>query len=467
MHFVVKFYNTFGIINACEHGLLRDAWTLAIEAMSWMELRGLSESVALSRTAEQLGITDFGVKGLAHRLVYETVRRKNYLDSLVNQALKPYSLDDYDLGVRAFLRLYAYKTKIERKENAYKEAVEIARLGRAILGWKTLHRVEKALGILLSVSAEGVLEHLSDITKIALLTCHPTFFVEYLFRLLGRDEALRFLASSQVSLPIYVRVNTLRASEEKIIETLENEGLRVEKVSGLSHVYEVVETKRPLASTQSFRKGLFYVEDKASSLVVEVATPEPDLTVFDVCAAPGTKTTHLAMLMRNTGAVYSVDFSRRRMSAWKRNVAFFGVENAMPIIADARESLPLNRSADLVVLDPPCTNTGVFARVPSAKWRLTPHSVLMMMGVQWQMLKSCAEVVRAGGFLVYSTCSVSVEENEMQIERFLRLYPEFSLVEAKPWIGIHGLRGLEKCQRLLPHVHRCNGFFIAKLRKEA
>jgi 16S rRNA C967 or C1407 C5-methylase (RsmB/RsmF family) len=89
-----------------------------------------------------------------------------------------------------------------------------------------------------------------------------------------------------------------------------------------------------------------------------------------------------------------------------------------------------------------------------------------MAEVQWLMLRNCAEKVAEGGRLVYSTCSISVEENEMQIERFLRLYPEFRLAETKPRIGLPGLRGLTRCQRLYPHIHDCSGFFIAKLEKE-
>jgi 16S rRNA C967 or C1407 C5-methylase (RsmB/RsmF family) len=89
-----------------------------------------------------------------------------------------------------------------------------------------------------------------------------------------------------------------------------------------------------------------------------------------------------------------------------------------------------------------------------------------MAEIQWRMLRNCAEKVREGGWLVYSTCSVSVEENEMQIERLLRLYPEFRLAETKPWIGLPGLRGLTRCQRLYPHIHECNGFFIARLQRE-
>jgi 16S rRNA (cytosine967-C5)-methyltransferase len=446
--------------------LLKDAWTLAIEALSWIELQKLSERLALTKTVRQLKITDPSAKGLAHRLVYETIRRKNYLDCLIRSALKPRTIDDYELGLRAFLRLYVYKTSLERKGDAHREAVEIARMGRSILGWQTFQPIEKALGTLLSLKQDKILEKLGDEEKVALRTYHPTWFVKYCFKLFGRNEALKFLAGSQNFLPIYIRVNTLITEEQNEIETLQREGIRLEKVLELSHVYRVVDTKHPLASTRGFKEGFFCVQDKASCLAVEVAAPKPDMTVLDVCAAPGSKTMHLAMLMQNRGAIYSLDYSHRRMRVWEHSITRRGVKNALPIIVDARKPLPFNKTADLIILDPPCTSTGVFARAPSAKWRLTPQSIPRMAEVQWQMLRSCAEKVTEGGWLVYSTYSVSVEENEMQIERLLRLYPEFRLAETKPWIGSPGLRGLTRCQRLYPHIHGCNGSFVARLKRE-
>jgi 16S rRNA (cytosine967-C5)-methyltransferase len=151
------------------------------------------------------------------------------------------------------------------------------------------------------------------------------------------------------------------------------------------------------------------------------------------------------------------------MELWKGEVARMGVDIAEPVVADACHALPFSFEADLVVLDPPCTGTGTFRRVPSAKWRLTPRSIDRMAEIQWQMLINCAKNVKRGGTLTYSTCSIAVEENEMHIERFLKWNAEFSLIETEPKIGLLGLRTLEKCQRLYPHIHQCNGFFIAKM----
>jgi 16S rRNA (cytosine967-C5)-methyltransferase len=167
--------------------------------------------------------------------------------------------------------------------------------------------------------------------------------------------------------------------------------------------------------------------------------------------------------MQNRGVIYSVDYSRRRMGVWRNEVARMGVEIAEPLIADACNALPIAIEADRVVLDPPCTSTGAFAKLPSAKWRLTPRSIEKMAEIQWQMLENSAEKVKPGGMLIYSTCSITVEENEMLIERFLKWHPEFSLVEINPKMGLPGLRGMEKCQRLYQHINECNGFFIAKL----
>ena len=170
--------------------------------------------------------------------------------------------------------------------------------------------------------------------------------------------------------------------------------------------------------------------------------------------------------MNDKGSITSVDFSAKRMTTWQKETRRMGTENAEAIVADARISIPLTGEADLVTIDPPCTSSGVFAKQPSAKWRLSPKSIQNMHEVQVKMINNCADKVKKGGFLTYSTCSVTVEENEGVIETFLQAHPDFKLVEIEPKIGLPGLKGLTQCQRLYPHIHQCNGFFIAKLQKQ-
>ncbi|MGA9387975.1 MAG: RsmB/NOP family class I SAM-dependent RNA methyltransferase [Candidatus Bathyarchaeia archaeon] len=447
--------------------MLREAWTLAIETLSWMQMQKLSERLALAKTVRQLGTQDGDAVRLAHLLVCETVRRQNLIDKFVNSALRPERISELDLGLQAFLRLYVYQTRIAKNwfKIDVKEAEKIARLARSILGWKSLQQVEPVLGMLLTQKPKVVFENTSDEERVGLLTFHPIGFVKYCFNLFGRMNAIALLEADSQKPPTYIRLNTLKSSESEILAKLAGEGIKGEKVEQLKYVYIIIDAEVPLTKTESFQEGLFYVQDKASCFAAEAANPQPEMVILDVCAAPGAKTTYLAQLMQNRGSIYSVDYSKRRMHQWRSEVTRMGVEIAEPMLADGRRTFPFNLEADVVVLDPPCTGTGSFRKVPSAKWRLTPRSIDRMADIQWQMLNNCAKSVKDGGFLIYSTCSITVEENEMQIEKFLKWNTEFSLIEVGPRIGLPGLRTLEKCQRLYPNLHHCNGFFIAKLRR--
>ena len=451
-----------------ETALLREAWTLAIETLSWMQMQRLSERLALAKTVTQLGIRDPATVRFAYMLVCETVRRQNFIDRFISVALKPKSIIELDRGLRAFLRLYVYQTRMARNWSKpdVQEAEKIASLGRSILGWKTFQEVEPVLGFLLTQKPALVFEHASDEERIGLSTFHPSWFVRYCLRLFGRVQTIALLEADLQKPPTYIRANTLKLTEPEILVRLEGDGIKADKIEPLKYVYVITETKIPLMKTDSYKEGLFFIQDKASCFAAEAADPKPGITLLDVCAAPGAKTTYLAQLMHNSGSIYSVDYSRRRMMLWGAETRRMGVKIAEPVIAEGRHALPLMIESDIVVVDPPCTGTGTFRKVPSAKWRLTPRSIDRMADIQWQILNNSAENVKSGGILVYSTCSITVEENEMQIEKFLKWNPDFSVVSIEPRIGVPGLRTLEKCQRLYPHIHDCNGFFIAKLQRD-
>jgi 16S rRNA (cytosine967-C5)-methyltransferase len=431
-------------------------------------MRRLNERAALMRTVKQLGVKDPSAIRFAYGLVVETERRKNLIDKFINTVVAPKKLGEYNLGIQAFLRLYVYQTRVHKNWGKInlKEAENIASLGRAILGWEVMREVEPYLGFLLTQKLEPIIETASDMEKVALQTFHPTWFVEYCFKLFGQQEAIAFLEGSQHPPPTYIRINTLTAAEDATVQKLAAEGVELEKTTQLQHTYRVLATKKPLNALPSYASGEFYVQDKASCFATQVAAPEAGSTVFDICAAPGAKTTYIAQLMSNQGTIISLDFSAKRMITWKKETTRMGTKIADPLLADATVSVPLIDEADLLILDPPCTSTGVFAKQPSAKWRLSPNSIRNMAEVQWQMINNCAEKVKTGGTLAYSTCSITLEENEGIIERFLKEQKAFKLVDIEPKIGLPGLNSLVQCQRLYPHLHQCNGFFLAKLKKQ-
>ncbi|HSV49610.1 MAG TPA: RsmB/NOP family class I SAM-dependent RNA methyltransferase [Candidatus Acidoferrales bacterium] len=447
---------------------MREAWTIAIETMSWMELRRLNERSALVRTTKQLNINEPQAMRFAYGLIVETTRRKNLIDKLINDVIAPKKISELDQGLQAFLRLYVYQTRVQKNWGKYnlKEADNIAGLGRNILGWEAMREIEPYLGFLLTRKINPIIDAASVAEKIGLETYNPTWFVEYCFAHFGKEDAVAFLLGSLTPPPTYIRINTLAGTEEEILSKLTAEGIKLEKVELLKYTYKVIQTQQTLNNSPSLEAGLFYVQDKASCFATQAANPLPENTVFDICAAPGAKTTFLAQLMGDEGSITSMDFSAKRMKTWQKETKRMGTKIASPLVADARVSIPLMGEADLLVLDPPCTSSGVFAKQPSAKWRLSPRSIQNMSEIQLKMINNCADKVKKGGYLAYSTCSVTVEENEGVIEAFLKANPDFKLIEIEPKIGLPGLKGLTACQRLYPHVHHCNGFFIAKLQKQ-
>jgi len=443
--------------------LLKDAVALAIESLSWMEIDNLSERSSLMRTSKQLGIRDTDSLKMAHAMIIETTRRLNVIDKVANTILSPQSLEDYTMGVKNFIRLYSYWTRF-RKSNVDQAAAFLS-AGRDVLGWKELSPVEFALGRILSANINSVLRGSEGSNRLALETFHPSWYVEYCIRLLGRVEALRLLQANNEIPPVYIRANTLVGRESDLVAELAKEGVELEPLGDVSSIYRVL-TKKPLTRLEAYEKGLFHIQDLSSCLVAIAAEPSVGDVVLDVCSAPGSKTSHVAQLMKNEGRILALDRSARRIQLWKKEMRRLRVKIGEAIMADAEQPLPLRNAADIVVLDPPCSNTGVFGKSPAAKWNVNMTTIARIAAVQARMIENCGERVRLGGKLLYATCSITTEENELVIERFLKRHPEFKLADTELKIGLPGLRGQILCRRLYSHLHNCNGFFIAKLERE-
>jgi 16S rRNA (cytosine967-C5)-methyltransferase len=330
-----------------------------------------------------------------------------------------------------------------------------------LLGSKKLRPVEETIDI---IPHEQLPWNTFTLTKdLAYRYFHPVWYIEYLQRYFNEQNIIEII--KPVETPKYIRINSLKA-DESVLDSLFNLGFQFAKIPELKNTYQVLDSPERLVHTTPYREGMLILQDKASVLVGEVASPKSTDVVLDICAAPGVKTSHMAQLMGNRGRIISIDYDEKRLGSWRRLIEKLGVSNAKPILIDARkpDEMP-NEMADIVVLDPPCTGTGTFNEAPSAKWRINKNSIQQMASLQRRLIANAAVHVVDGGVMIYSTCSITFEENEAVIIDFLEKNPSFSLKEATPRIGEPGLEDLVEAQRLYTYLHGCQGFFIAKLEK--
>ena len=443
--------------------MLSNAIALALEALSWMELEGLSEREALYRTSHQLRITNASSLRLAYSLIFEVNKRLNLLDEIINTSIvKENEFHKQPLGVTNFLRIYVYWVLF--KNSDIDEITNLLESTRSIIGWKELFPFENFFGNFLKFNLKEFYLHQKGTKSTSLKTGHPEWYVNYLFKNFGRYEALKILRKDREIPQTYIRINSLTRDYEKNKNSIVNESIKLAKVDGLDFVYRVINNK-PLTRSDSYRKGLFQIQDKSSCFSVLGSDPRPGYTVLDVCSAPGSKTSFIAQMMENSGVIYSIDNSKRRSLIWQKEMNRLNVKNAEPIIADAKTNLPVRVEADLVLIDPPCSGTGIFNKTPSMKWQIDLVNIYRYSNLQFDIIKNLAEYVKPDGTLAYSTCSITLEENEIVIERFLRSCPNFKLVDVSPEMGSPGLRGLAKCRRFFPHKHNCSGFFFAKMNR--
>lgn len=437
---------------------MMNEWTLAIETLSWIEKEGLSIPPALTRTVNQLKIRDKRKISLAKTLVTETLRRRNFIDRIIDTALAPASPHDFDLGVQAFLRLYVYKTKF--KVYDLTKAMKYAKIGRLVLGWKTVMPIEEALGKILALDPTSLLTNLSNLEQLSLQSFHPMWFVKYSIRLLGRSQALQLLKKTSDKPTYLLGVNVLKATVENVLSNLAKYGIILEKIEEHPLLFKFDNNLQLLTTLKEYWKGMFFLQDPTSALAVLSETPKPGSIVYDVGATHGAKSIYIALLM-GKGQIISIDFPSRHLRILENRLDTLGIQNVEILAAKVDESLPLNKKADLVYLSPPSSGSGTLWRIAS-KWREL-NAVKQMCRIQWNMLNLCAAYVREDGFLVYSTPSILIEENEMMIERFLKWHPEFILANIELKMGVSGLRGQEEAIRLYPHIHNVDGFYIVKL----
>lgn len=437
-------------------------FNLASHALTEIE-NGLSARLALKKIFSRYSITNTKLRSKVHALVIETIRRLNYIDWVTNISLEGTSISQLHPYIRSILRLSVYHLKFLSIQPSQFFSVLIGLIAKEFGGKDAgfakaiLYEIEKR-------DTTSYFTRLSEFEKIGLQLFHPTWFVRYLFRIIGRSEALKVMRKNNSQPPQYIRVNTLKIRPEMLQRKLAKEKTIAIIDRRLFDVLYIKKTKRPLIHSPYYKNGFFYIQNKASALVTHILNPKENDVVLDICAAPGGKTTHIGQFMKNEGEIIALDSSSKRMYELVETSRRQSIKIIQPLLTDSRSiSFASKKQFDKVLVDAPCSSTGAFWSRPSRKWSVNKRLIKWLSQIQWSLLERAASLVRSKGILVYSTCSLTLEENEMIIERFLKLNSDFKLTEAAPFIGVYGFRGLNLCQRLFPHINNTDGFFIAKL----
>jgi 16S rRNA (cytosine967-C5)-methyltransferase len=288
---------------------------------------------------------------------------------------------------------------------------------------------------------------------------HPRWLVEKWIAQFGQQEAIALMKANNTTPGAALRVNPLVGEPDEIYARLESEGIGLEPsryVPGAS-----VLTKGVLASHSALvQQGQVYLQDEGSQLIASLVEARPDVTILDLCAAPGGKTSQLAADMNNSGLIIAGDVHLHRLHILQQTGRRLGVTNVTPVVMDGTQPLPFlpHVRFDRVLVDAPCSGTGTLRRHPEIKWRLQPADLAALGEIQLRLLKSAAPFVASGGLLVYSTCSLEREENQDVVARFMADQSSLQLI--KPAVD-EALLDQNGFLRTLPHHHGMDGFFAA------
>ncbi len=214
-----------------------------------------------------------------------------------------------------------------------------------------------------------------------------------------------------------------------------------------------------LSELKAYEKGYFYAQSLPSMVVAHILEPQEEDLIVDMAAAPGGKTSHIAQLLENRGEIIAIDKSKNRLAKMEEELKRLGVKNVKLIQMDSRNLPDLGIEADKILLDAPCTALGVRPKLWETR---TPKDIEATARYQRHFINAAIKSLRKGGILVYSTCTLSYEENEGNVQYMLK--KGLKLEEQKIFIGSPGI-GINEVQRFYPHKHLTQGFFIAKLRK--
>ncbi|KAG1672910.1 putative 28S rRNA (cytosine-C(5))-methyltransferase [Nymphon striatum] len=316
------------------------------------------------------------------------------------------------------------------------------------------------------------------IDDLCLYYSYNQFLIEKLMTIFSVPELIEFLEASEVQRPVTIRTNSLKTRRRDLAQALINRGVNLDPVGKWTKEGLVIyDSQVPIGATPEYLAGHYILQGSVSMMPVIALAPKPNEKIIDLCAAPGGKTSHIASLMKNTGTLFANDSNPDRAKAIIGNIHRLGVTNSIICNYDGRKFSSIKTGFDRCLLDAPCSGTGVISKDPSVKTNKDEKDIKRCSHIQRELLLNAIDCVDAnsktGGIIVYSTCSILPDENEVVIQYALRKR-NVKIIPTDLEFGVEGLTNHQRdhfhpqmklTRRYYPHSHNLDGFFVAKLKK--
>lgn len=364
-------------------------------------------------------------KNLAVEIIYGVIRFDKRLDYIIKTLPKEISglTGKLKLKPRVALKIAIYQILFLDKIPDYAAVNETVKL---------LHNpfektyTNKFLRFL--CDNKDFIKYPEDIVQnLSIIYSYPEFLVEKWLDFFGKDKLISILEAGNTPSPVSLRINTLKINMDDFINSLENNKIDTANVDSSINSLSVKNINP--SEIPGFKEGLFYVQDKTATKAGMATDCAPENIVLDMCAAPGGKTTHMAELMKNRGEIIALDVSDTKINKIKENIKRLGTSIIEPLKYDGDNlSFLGDKRFDRILIDAPCSNTGVLSRRPEARWNLSQEQIGGLNKIQLRLLNNGAPLLQKDGKIIYSTCSIDDDENGKVARKFIELNPEFELV---------------------------------------
>lgn len=414
-------------------------------------------------------IKDQRDKNLFTEIFYGVIRNKLYLDYIIAKFSKT-QLDKMDKEVLMGLRIGVYQLFFLDKVPARAAIYESVEAVKIILPASKKGAVSFTNGILRNInrkkdSIKLPSEEREPEKYLSVRYSYPLWLVRRFIKQYGLNKSKMILKAANKRAEVIYRHNSLKMSKDKFLQLLAEENVEYEKTF-LESFYRLKKVNNP-AETEVFKKGAAYIQGTSAGLASLLLDPKEEMELLDLACAPGGKTSHLAALMNNSGSIRALDISQQRLDLTRENLERLGVKNVELIKADAAEYKD-DHKYDRILADLPCSGLGLIASKPEIKWDKDQSVIKKMAELQYDILTNNLDKLKVGGQLLYSTCTLTKEENQDLIKRILAENDDFELIDINKKlekVSSLNLDNKNKYLELLPGEVDSEGFFYALLKK--